>query len=448
MSAAIRIQNLMFRAVVGIFCLVSTGYGQDFSANPESIWASWRGPTQNGVAHAKSDPPVEWSEDKNVKWKTKLQGLGHSTPVVWGKRIVVTSAEPFGPRFEPIPETAPGAHDNNEVTQKHRFLVCCFDRETGKQLWSKIVREVIPNEGGHRTGSLASASPVTDGKHLVAHFGSHGVYCLDFQGNLVWKKDLGRMHSKHAHGEGSSPALDEGLVVINWDHQEQSFVAALDVRSGKVVWKKNRPEVTSWSSPIIVKVDGRKQVIVPGSGRTRGYDLKTGEVIWECAGLSQNVVASPVFEDGIVYVGSSYDTQAFLAIRVSGAQGDITGSEHVLWFRRRHTPYVPSPLIYRNVLYFFRHYQGILFRVDGPSGEEKNAMRLLGITNIYSSPIAAGNRIYIVDRGGRTIVLRHGNPPEALALNRLNDSFSASPIAVGDELILRGESFLYCLKRE
>ena len=416
---------------------------------PDSAkWASWRGPSQNGVAHDKSDPPVSWSEEKNVKWKYKLTGLGHSTPVVWGDHIFVTSAQPFGPKFDPIPETAPGAHDNQRVTQRHRFLVTAISRKTGKELWTKNLKETIPHEGGHFTGSLASASPLTDGKRVFAFFGSHGLYCLDFNGKLLWKKTIGKMNSKHAHGEGSTPAIHEDTIVINWDHEDQSFVVALDTRTGKQKWKVDREEVTSWSSPIIVKVDGKFQAIVPGTKLTRGYDLKSGDVVWACGGLSNNVVASPVHEDGVVYVGSSYDTQAFLAIKVSGAKGDITGTDHVLWFRRRHTPYVPSPLIYKNVLYFFRHYQGILYRVQGSTGEEKNAMRLLGITNLYASPIAAAGRVYIVDRGGKTIVLDHAEEPKALALNRLADSFSASPVAVENQLILRGEKFVYCLEKE
>lgn len=418
------------------------------SVDDSGKWTHWRGPTQNGVAHQAADPPVQWSEEKNVKWKTKLAGLGHSTPAVWNDHIFLTSAEPVGSKFDPIPDTAPGAHDNFLVSQKHRFLVTAMSRTSGKILWSKQVNEVIPHEGGHFTGSLASASPVVDDRHVYAYFGSHGLFCLDFKGKLVWQKTIGKMHSKHAHGEGSSPVLVGKTLVINWDHEGESFVMAVNTDDGETLWKIKRDEVTSWSSPIIVKVEDRFQVIVPGTKFTRGYDLKSGDVIWKCAGLSNNVVASPVFENGVVYVGSSYDTQAFLAIHVVGAKGDLTGTDKVLWFRRRHTPYVPSPLIYKNVLYFFRHYQGILYRVDGKTGKERDARRLLGITNIYASPIAASDRIYIVDRGGRTIVLQHGDEIKALGLNRLNDSFSASPVAIGKQLILRGEKFIYCLQEE
>lgn len=419
--------------------------GQD-SVNPESRWATWRGPTQNGVAHEKADPPTEWSEKKNVKWKTALTGLGHSTPAVWGDWIFVTSAQPVGEKFDPRPDTSPGAHDNFLVSQKHQFLVTAIDRRNGKTMWKKTVYETIPHEGGHFTGSLASASPSTDGKHVYAFFGSHGLYCLDLEGKVIWQRNFGKLNSKHGHGEGSTPALYENRLVINWDHRDQSFIVAVDTRTGKTIWKADRDEVTSWSSPIIVQVDGKPQVIVAGTERTRGYDLATGNIVWECGGLSNNVVASPVFDKGIVYVGSSYDTQAFLAIRVTGAAGDLTGTDHVVWFRRRHTPYVPSPLIYKDTLYFFRHYQGILYRVDAPTGREKDAFRLIGISNIYGSPVAANGRVYIADRGGRTIVLEHGETPKTISLNRLNDSFNACPVAVENQLLLRGEKFLYCLQ--
>ncbi|MEE2642320.1 MAG: PQQ-binding-like beta-propeller repeat protein [Planctomycetota bacterium] len=451
--AACSLPALIVTLLCGFFdpfssCELKAQQQQAKKVAARSVWANWRGPTQNGIAAPGVNPPVRWSEKKNVKWKVPLAGLGHSTPAVWGNHIFVTSAESFGNGFAPLPETAPGAHDNRQVTHRYRFQVTALDRRSGRVLWNKEVNRRIPHEGGHFTGSLASSSPVTDGKRVYAFFGSHGLYCLDYAGNLVWKRDFGLMSSKHAHGEGSSPVLQDNTLVINWDHQGQSFVTALDAKNGETLWKVNRDEVTSWSSPITALVEGRYQVIVPGSDRVRGYALDDGRVIWECGGLSNNVVASPVFEKGVVYVGSSYDSQAFLAIRVAGARGDISGSEHVLWFRRRHTPYVPSPLIYDDTLYFFRHYQGILYRVEASTGREKDARRLLGITNIYSSPIAAANRIYIVDRGGRTQVLQHAAEPEPLALNRLNDSFSASPVAVDDELILRGEEFLYCLKSE
>lgn len=302
---------------------------------------------------------------------------------------------------------------------------------------------------GHYTGSLASASPVTDGEHLFAFFGSRGLYCLDFDGNLLWKKDLGRMNTKHGHGEGSSPALHDDTLVVNWDHEGQSFVVAFEKSTGRERWKVERDEVTSWTTPIIVEHKGTRQVIVPGTTRMRAYDLASGKVIWECGGLSANIVASPIAARGMVFAGSSYEKRAFLAIRLDGAKGDITDTENVVWTRIHGTPYVPSPLLYGEAIYFLRHYQGILSRVSIKTGKDLGGpFRLGAIRNVYSSPVAASNRIYITDLDGTTLVLSHSDEPDLLAVNRLNDSFSASAAVVGKELFLRGAKHLYCIAKE
>jgi outer membrane protein assembly factor BamB len=425
-----------------------TATGEDESA-ARSYWPAWRGPLATGVA-PHGDPPVEWSETKNVRWKVELPGIGHSTPIVWGSRVFLTTAVPVGdPLDEPIYSTAPGTHDGLPVTHRHRFVVLAVDRASGEIVWQTTVREALPHEGGHYTGSLASNSPVTDGTHLFAFFGTHGVYCLDNSGDVLWRRDFGEMQSLHGHGEASSPAVYHDTLVVNWDHEGDSFLVALDKATGEEKWRAERNEVTSWSSPIIVEHDGRVQVIVSGTSRVRGYDLATGKVIWQCGGLSANVVASPVAGDGMVFVGSSYDKKALLAIRLDGARGDITGTDRVAWTRIRGTPYVPSPLLYGDSLYFLNHYQGILSRADLQTGKDQNGpFRLVGLRDIYASPVAAAGRVYVTDRGGITLVLSHDDDPKILAANRLNDRFSASAAIVDGELYLRGERHLYCLARD
>jgi outer membrane protein assembly factor BamB len=414
----------------------------------EGYWPQWRGPLGTGVApHA--NPPVEWSERKNIRWKIALPGSGHSTPVIWGDRVFLTTAVPYGDAVKTKPGTAPGAHDNVPVTQRHRFAVLAVSRRDGKIIWQRTVHKELPHEDRHYTGSLASNSPVTDGEHLFAFFGSRGLYCLDLDGELLWKTDLGDMRVKHAHGEGSSPALHGETLIINWDHEGQSFVIAFDKRTGKQRWKVAREEVTSWATPIVVEHGGRPQVIISGTNRVRGYDLAGGNVIWECGRLSRNIVASPVAADGMVYAASSYDTQAMLAIRLDGAKGDITGTDNVVWTRSRGTPYVPSLLLYGESLYFLRHYQGVLSRVNAKTGEEQHGpFRLNGIRNVYASPVGAADRVYITDRDGTTLVISHDEAPRVLALNRLEDSFSASAAVVGSELFLRGQQYLYCIAEE
>lgn len=414
----------------------------------EDFWPQWRGPLAAGVSPT-ANPPIEWSDTKNIRWKTELPGSGHSTPIVWGDRVFLTTAVPYGDPVDPVHNRADGAHDNLPVTQDHRFVVLAVSRRGGEILWQRTVQTSFPTEGGHNTGSLASNSPVTDGKHVYALFGSRGLYCLDLNGELKWKKDLGDMRTRHAHGEGSSPALYGDVLVVNWDHEGQSYLFAFDKVSGAELWKVARDEMTSWSSPIVVEQGGRAQVVVSATKRVRSYDLASGKVVWECGGLSRNVVASPVAGNGIVYAANSYDWQAMLAIKLEGASGDITGTDQVLWTLKRLTPYVPSPLLYGDTLYFLRHNQGVLSALNAKTGEQRDGpFRLSGMFDIFASPVGAANRVYITARNGATLVFSHGENPKALALNRLNDSFSASAALAGDELYLRGLRSLYCIAKD
>ena len=265
----------------------------------------------------------------------------------------------------------------------------------------------------------------------------------------MWNKNLGTMQSKHAHGEGASPALHGDTLIVNWDHEGQSFIVAYDKNTGDQRWKLDRKEVTSWSSPIVIRYKDQTQVIVCGSNRIRAYEIETGKVIWSCAGLSNNVCATPVYGDGVLLAGSSYDTRNFMGIKVDGASGDITGTKQVLWSRRQGPPYVPSPLLYRGAVFYLRHYQGVLSRLNAKSGSPApGQIRLPTITDVYSSPVAAAGRVYITDLRGTTRVMEAGADAKFLARNRLEDSFSATMILVGDEIILRGRKYLYCIAED
>ena len=409
-------------------------------------WPQWRGPLANGVAPL-ANPPIHWSETNNVRWKTPLPGKGHSTPIIFGDSVYVLTAMPVGEAQKPVYDDAPGVHDSVPVTHRHQFVAFAISRQDGRVLWKKVLREEWPHEGGHVTGSLASSSPVTDGEHLYVFFGSRGLYCLDLNGNLKWSKDLGKMHTLHAHGEGSSPVLHGDTLIVCWDQETNSCLYAFDKRTGKQLWKVPRDEKTSWSTPLVVEHEGKPQVIVSATKRVRGYDLATGAQLWECAGLTDNVVSSPVYTDGVVIAGNSYYSQAMLAIRLAGAKGDITGTTNVLWKLNRMTPYVSSPLLYDDTLYFLRHNQNILLRLEPLTGKPRSeALRLEGINDfIFASPVGAAGRIYVTSRDGVTVVLRHDKENATLGVNKLEDSFSASPALVGRELYLRGERFLYCI---
>ena len=415
-------------------------------ADTPGSWPQWRGPLANGVA-PRGNPLVNWSETNNIRWKLALQGKGHSSPIVFGNAVYVLSAAPVGDAQKPIYDDAPGVHDSVPVTHRHQFLAMAISRRDGSIFWSKTLREEWPHEGGHITGSLASNSPITDGERLYAFFGSRGLYCLDLNGEVKWQKNLGRMHTLHAHGEGSSPVLHGDTLIICWDDESESFLYAFNKLTGQILWKVARDEKTSWSTPLIVEYEGKPQVIVSATKRVRGYDLAIGSQLWECAGLTDNVVSSPVYYDGLVISGNSYYSQAMLAIRLSGAKGDITGTDHVVWKLNRLSPYVSSPLLYDDTLYVLRHNPNVLSRFDPTTGQARGEpLRLEGIKDfIFSSPIGAAGRIYVTGRDGTTVVLRHDRENAPVAVNHLEDSFSASAAVADREFYLRGEHFLYCI---
>ncbi len=424
---------------------VATAGALGQAVNPLAQWGQWRGPLATGAA-PKADPPVEWSETKNIRWKTKLPGLGHSSPVVWGSLVFVTTAEMTGAKKPFTGVTPDGAHNNMNPLFDHQFAVMAIDRQTGAVVWRRTVATRQPHESTHESATWASNSPVTDGEHVLSFFGSNGLYCLDTGGRLLWSRDLGDMQVKHGHGEGASPLLHGETVVVNWDHEGASLIVALAKRTGVELWRQPRDEVTSWATPIVVTHDGQAQVVVSGTRRVRGYDLKTGAVIWEAGGLPGNIVASPVGADGMVFAAGSYEKQTLLAIRLTGAKGELAGTQQIAWQKNRSTPYVPSPLLYDGWLYYLRHYQGVLSRVNAKTGDEPSGpFRLGSVFNIYSSPVAAAGRIYVTDRNGKTLVMSNDAEPKALTLNKLDDRFSASAALVGDAIFLRGEKFLYCI---
>ena len=442
-------RHAMIRAIiVTAVILMLVGEPLRVTADETPSWSEWRGPNANGVA-LNSKPPIEWGTEKNMRWSTAIPGRGHSTPVAFGDRIFLTTAIPIGAKLPPKMSGRPGEHDNLAVDSKYQFVVLCVDRKKGAIVWKKVVHEAIPIEAGHNTASLASASPVIDEQHIYAHFGSHGLYCLDFDGNLEWQKNFGQMHSKHGHGEGASPTLSGSTLILNWDHEEKSFLTALDKSTGNELWHRDRDEDTSWSSPIVIDQSGKKQVVVCGTNRVRGYDLRSGETLWQCGGMSSNIVATPVFANGVLYVGSSYEKKVLMAIDLNGATGDITGSKHILWSRTRGTPYVPSMLLYDESLYFLTHYQNILTRVHCPTGKDSpGPIRLGSLGSIYASPVGANGYVYITDLSGTTEVITHTEIPRTVAVNRLDENVNASLAIVGNEILIRGEKHLFCISNK
>ena len=437
----------------------------------QANWPQWRGPLGTGVA-PEANPPVQWSETEHIKWKVKIPGSGSATPIVWGNRIFIQTAIPTGKKSQPAaqgtptppPQPPPPASPNpgpglserrpsgrggmniSKPTEAYQFVILCLDRQIGTVLWQQVAREEVPHEGFKAgDGSFASASPVTDGESVFAYFGSRGLHAYSVEGKPLWNQDLGRMRIVMGFGEGSSPVLYHDTLVVNWDHEGDSFITALDKKTGKTLWKNTRPERTSWATPLVVEQDGKPQVIVSASGRVRCYDLANGNLIWECGGLTRNVIPTPVAGNGNVYAMSGFQGTALLAIRL-GREGDLTGTDAIAWSYGKNTPYVPSPLLAGNRLYFFSNNREILSCFDAKNGKPLiDAQKIEGLQGVYASPVSAQGRVYLVGRNGVTVVIKQSDQLEVLATNRLDEGFDASPVPVGRELLLRGHEYLYCI---
>jgi outer membrane protein assembly factor BamB len=413
-------------------------------------WHQWRGPEATGVA-PQADPPIRWDENTNVKWKVAIPGRGSSTPIVWGDQVFVLTAIDTGRVADAgdRPKADPRFPKKTEPpTTYHQFVVLSLDRRTGKVRWQQTATEQVPHEGHHETHSYAAASPTTDGRYLYASFGSRGISCYDLAGKLHWQRDLGDMDTRFGWGEAISPVLAGDALIVNWDHEGQSFLVALDARTGRTRWKVDREEPTSWATPLVVEHRGRSQVIVNATNRVRSYDLATGQVLWQCGGQTVNVVPSPVPAGRLVVCLSGYSGSAACAIPLD-ATGDLTDTDKVAWRYDRGTSYVPSPLVVGDRLYFTQGNNAILTCLEARTGKPiLDRVRLPGLSNLYASPVAAANRLYFVGRDGTTLVVKRADKLEILATNRLADPIDASPAVAGKQMFLRGENHLYCLEAD
>jgi len=432
----------------------------------DTDWPTWRGPQRNGTAPG-ATPPLKWSESEHVQWKYPIPGLGTSSPVIWGDSVFITTAigtgkkpdgSPAGVQTPPADPPPPPAGEGRRgrrggggfgrgtaPAEVQQFAILCIDKKTGKERWRKIVKETLPHEGHHQDHGFASASCVTDGEHLFAFFGSRGLYCCDMQGNVKWEKDLGDMQTRAGFGEGASPALHGKTLVVNWDHEGADFVVAFNKATGDELWRKDRDELTSWTTPFVIEHEGKAQVVISGEKRIRSYDLATGNEIWQCGGMTSNVIPTPVSGFGMVFVTSGFRGAGLRAIKI-GRSGDLTDSDAIAWQHNDRTPYVPSPLLSDDRLYFYSGNNAMLSCFDAKTGKPHYAAeRVAGISGVYASPVAAAGRVYLAGRDGATVVIKDGTALEILATNKLDDKFDASPALSGKQLFLRGHKFLYCL---
>ena len=435
--------TMKFKPIIYIafFLFIFTSFGKTASCQDGiDYWPQWRGPVGNGIA-LKGNPPVNFSETENLKWKTPIPGKGHATPIVWGDKIIVQTATPHDPGTDM--ESFRQSKSTDLVLDYRVILVNLND---GKIIWEKTVASEKPEESTHELGSWASNSPCTDGEKIYAYFGSRGIFCLDFDGNVIWKKDFGQMQKRASFGEGASPYLYKDKIFIQWDHEGDSYLYALDAKTGNEAWTKKRNVSTSWSTPTVVEVNGKPQLIACATNSIISYDANTGETIWTCAGLTDNVIPNPKYADGILYAISGFRGNKAMAIDIAKAKGDITGSDAVIWTIDSDCPYTPDNMILNGRMYYLRANNGELTSADIKTGEVKySKARLEGIRDLYSSPTGVGDKIYVAAEN-ICLVIKAGDTYELLSSNKLDDNFRASPVIVGNKLILKGFHSLYCFE--
>lgn len=407
------------------------------SADP---WHYWRGAGNAG--YAPGDAPVSFSATENVRWRVQIPGKGNSTPVVAGGSIFLTTAVPVAdptPADEATDEPALPVHD---------FVVLALDASTGKERWRKTAKTEAPHERHHRRyGSFASNSPSTDGEILIVNFGSRGLYAYDLDGKQLWSRNLGKLFVKNTFGEGSTPVLHGDNLILQNDHEGQSYIVVMDKRTGKEIWRANRDERTSWAPPVVVNQGGREQVVTSASRRVRSYDLATGELIWETAGLGSNAIPAVVnVSDEMVIAMTGHRDPNLLAIRL-GAKGDITGDDtYIEWTNQRGNPYTTSPVLNDGILYMVTD-KGLVSAFDVKTGKAHyQQQRLPDIYAFKASPIAANGKLYLASQQGDVIVLQMGKEYEVLAINEMGDEmFVSSPIIANGSLFLRSQDELICI---
>jgi outer membrane protein assembly factor BamB len=422
-------------------------------------WPSFRGPDGTGVADGQQ-PPVTWDikEGKNVRWKTPIPGLGHSCPVVWGNRVFVTTAV----SSDPDPKIRIGNYgDVASVNDKskHNWQVLCLDRDTGAILWTRTAYEGVPKIKRHLKGSQANCTPATDGTHLIACFGSEGLYCYDFAGNLLWKRDLSTLDSSFAidqeyeWGFGNSPLIHEGLAILQCDLSRDSFIAAFNVENGEKVWSTPRDEIPSWSSPVIWRNTQRVELVTNAAQYARGYDPKTGAELWRLAKKSEVTVPTPVCGKDLLFITSgNRPIQPIFAIR-PGASGDISLNEkqgtnaHIAWSKMRGGPYMPTPILYGPHFYTCSN-SGVLACYEAATGKEVYKERISSGDSYTASPVAADGRLYFTSEQGQVRIVKAGPVFELLAENTLDDYVMATPAISNGFIFVRSQHFLMALGKK
>jgi outer membrane protein assembly factor BamB len=423
-------------------------------------WPQFRGVGASGVADGQY-PPTKWDAEKNlnVRFKTPIPGLGHSCPVVWGGRVYLTTAVSGDPKAT-LRSGQYGDVDSVDDKTRHVWKVYAIDAKTGAVAWDRVASEGVPKVKRHLKGSHASPTIATDGQHVVASFGSEGLYCFDADGSLLWKTDLGRLDSgwfydpDYQWGFGSSPTIWHGRVIIQCDVGQGSYVAAFAIADGKELWRTPREEIPSWGTPTVVESKDRAELVTNATKFIRGYDPETGKELWRLGKNAEITVPTPFAAGGLIFVTSGYrPIQPIYAIRAGAANGDIslkdeeTTNSAMAWSKAKGGPYLPTPIAYGEHFYVCSN-GGVLTCFELATGKQVYSQRLGGSAGYTASPVAADGRLYFAGEDGTVRVVRAGPKFELLATNPLGEVVMATPAIADGTIFVRTQSHLYGLARK
>jgi outer membrane protein assembly factor BamB len=419
------------------------------SAAANEKWPQFRGPQSLGVADDPSLPDT-WSVAENVAWKTDIPGSGWSSPVVWGDRIFITSVISSNEAEQPKKGLYFGG-ERKAPSDEHRWMVYCVDFKTGKIRWSKEVNRGTPPGPRHLKNTYASETPVTDGERVYAYFGTLGLFCFDMDGKQLWAKKWGPFNTRFGWGTAASPILHKNRLYIVNDNEDDSFVLALDKKTGEQAWRVKREEGSNWATPYVWENEYRTELVTSGTKRVRSYDLD-GKLLWELTGMSSIAIPTPFSKFGMVYITSGYvgdQHRPVYAIR-PGATGNITlaqgetSNNYIAWYQPQAGPYNPSPLIYGE-LYYTLLDRGFFTCHDARTGKEVYGKQRMesGAGAFTASPWAYNGKIFCLSEDGDTFVIQAGPEYKLLGKNSLNEMCMATPAIAGSSLIIRTASKLY-----
>ena len=423
-------------------------------------WPSFRGVQASGVA-GRQNLPDRWDArtGENILWRTQIPGLAHSSPVVWGNRIFVTSAV----SSDPNASFRPGLYGDGDASQdrtRHRWVIYALDKRNGKILWERTAHEGVPLDKRHIKSTYANSTPATDGRIVVAWFGSQGVHAYDVNGRFLWKVDLGRLDfgaydiPTYEWGSASSPIIWNGLVILQCDTQNDSFMLALDASTGKTVWKTERDEIPSWGTPTVAVTSSGPELVANASNYIRGYDPRTGKELWRLGRSSKITAPTPIFADDMFVVVSGRAPERPIFVVRAGMRGDLTlpegktNSQAVVWSRTGRGSYMPTPLIYEGILYVLAN-NGLLDAYDLRSGEEVYRQRLPLIGSGYSaSPVAADGKLYLSNEDGEMLVIAAGRSFTHVATNSMGEMLMATPALSDGVMYVRSAKSLFAIGRK